>query len=768
MASSKIVKSKRFFEQGFIETIGEVSTEKYESWHDKKDFKYVGKPMPRKDGYDKVSGTARYTFDIQLPQLAYARTLRCPLPHAKIKRIDIEKAKQLPGVLAILTHQNTPEIKWYHTSLLFDPVLRYEGDEIACVAAESESIAEEATRLIEVEYQQLPFVIDPAEAMKPEAPKLYPEGNILYGKPSTYQRGDVQKGFADADIVIEDTFSTQVEIHNPTEPHCSVVDWDGDQLTIWDSTQAIFSVRNSVARNLGLPESKVRVIKKYMGGGFGSKLETGKFTVMAALLSRKIGRPVKIALDRREMNLAVGNRPDSMQRLKVGIKKDGTLTAMSHYSYGSAGAHPNDAECSWPLVSIYKCPNISTEEYSVYVNAGRNRPFRAPGFPQGTFALESILDEAAGKIDMDPLEFRLKNYAERDPVDDLPYSSKLLKEAYLKGAEVFEWKKKWKPAGSDSGPIKRGVGLATQIWGGSGGPPTYVTMNLNSDGSVQLLCGTQDLGGGTYTFMAQVAAEILEIPMEKIEVILGDTATCPYGPVSGGSETAPSVSPAVRDAAEQMKHKLLSGAAAILEVPVTDLNYKNAVISSSKNPEKKLAIAEVVDQMNEAVLTVTGAREANPEGYAMNSFGVQFAEVEVNTETGQVKVLKIVAAHDIGRVLNKKTAENQFHGGIIQGLSYALMEERVMDQNTGKVLTTNLHDYKIPTIKDTPEIEVIIVSEGDEIINNTGVKGLGEPATIPTSGAIANAVANAIGVRVKSLPITPDKILIVLQDQKHQ
>jgi xanthine dehydrogenase YagR molybdenum-binding subunit len=597
MASGKIVKSKRFFEQGLIETIGEVSTEQYKSWHGKNDFKYVGKAIPRKDGYDKVSGTAAYTFDIQLPHLAYAKTLRCPLPHAKIKRIDYEKARQLPGVLAILTYQNSPEIKWYYTSFLFDPHLRYEGDEIACLAAESEAIAEEAIRLIEVEYEALPFVIDPAEAMKPDAPKLYEEGNILFNKPSTYQRGDVEKGFAEADFIIEDTFSTQVQVHNPTEPHCSVVNWDGDQLTIWDSTQGIFNVRRSLARSLGIPESKVRVIKKYMGGGFGSKLEAGKYTVMAALLSKKIGRPVSIALDRREMNLAVGNRPDSVQRLKVGIKKDGTLTAMSHHSHGSAGAHPNDADCSWPLISIYQCPNISTEEYSVYINAGRNRPFRAPGHVQGTFALESILDEAAAKIAMDPLEFRLKNYAEKDQTENLPYSSKLLKEAYLKGAEAFAWKKKWRPAGADNGPIKRGVGLATQIWWGEGGPPAYVTLNLNSDGSAQLLCGTQDIGCGTYTFMAQVAAEILEIPVEKIEVILGDTAACPYGPTSGGSQTASSVSPAVRDAAEQMKIKLLSGASAILETPEFELQYKDAVISAKNNPEKKLTIAEVINKM---------------------------------------------------------------------------------------------------------------------------------------------------------------------------
>ena len=757
----KIVKSKFFFEEDYIETLAEVPVEKYKDWGPNSQLKIVGKPVSRIDGYDKTSGSAKYTYDIILPNMVFGQTLRCPFPHAKIKKIDISKAKNLKGVLGILTHENSPKIPWYGTSFLLDPHLRYEGDEVACVAAETEKIAEQALKLIEVEYEQLPFVVDAGEAMKENAAKVHESGNIRRGRPQTSLRGDMKKGFEQADEIVEETFSTQVEVHNNTEVHCSVANWDGDKLTVWDSTQGVFSVRDTIAGALEMPASRVRVIKKYMGGGFGSKLEAGKYSVMAALLARETGRPVKIVLNRREVNLAVGNRPDSVQKLKIGTKKDGTLTAMSHYSYGAAGAYSSGAACSAPFRTLYKCPNVQTEEYTVFINAGRGRPFRAPGHVQGTFAFESIIDSVAEKIGMDPIEFRLKNYADVEPGSDLPYTSKLLKKAYKSGAAAIGWKNR-RASGSDKGPVKRGIGMASQIWYGGGGPPAYVNLKLNRDGSLQVIAGTQDNGCGTYTFLAQVASEVLEIPLEKISVILGDTAVIPYGPSSGGSVTAPSLSPAVRDGAEQMKTKLMSGAAAVLELPESDLLYEEGLISSKTDPEKNLTIQNVVRRMRERVLITTGSRSANPSGYAINTFGAQFAEVEVDTETGKVNVKKIVAAHDIGRVLNVKTMENQFHGGIIQGLSFALLEERVIDDYTGKVLTTNMHDYKIPTVMDIPDIQVIIVSEGDAKISNTGVKGCGEPAMIPTPGAIANAVYNAIGVRMKSLPITPDKVLMAL------
>ena len=758
----KIVKSKYHFENNLIETLGEVSTEKYKPLPPDDKLKYLGKEISRIDGYDKVSGGQGYTFDIDLPHMAYARILRSTFPNAVIKNIDTKKAEEVDGVYYILTYKNAPQIKWYHgSSLLFDPHVRYEGDEVACIAADSEDTALEALKLIKVDYDELPFVVNPSNAMKADSPKVYESGNIR-GEPAKYERGNVEKGFQEADVVFEDTYETQVVVHNPTEVHCSVADWSNGKLTIYDSTQGIFEVRESVANSLNLDQNDVRVIKKYMGGGFGSKLETGKYTVMAALISRKIGKPVKITLDRKEMNLAVGNRPDSFQKLKGGAKKDGTLTALQQYSYGAVGAYPNGAGCSWPLKTMYKCPNVKTEEYDVYINAGRARAFRAPGNVQGIYGLDSLIDDLADKIGMDPLDFRLKNIAEIDQVFNVPYTSKLLKEAYLKGAEAIDWYKKRKPAGSDKGPVKKGIGMASQIWWGGGGPPAGALLKLNDDGSVRVIAGTQDLGTGTYTIIAMVAAEILEIPLEKISVTLGDTGIAPYCGSSGGSTTAPSVSPAVRDAAEKMKEKLLSAAAAIWELPQKQVIYSGGKIFNGNDKSKQISIAEIINKLHQRTLITEGAREENPKGYTTNSFGAQFAEVEVNTDTGKVKVLKVVAAHDIGRILNKKTLENQFHGGIMQGLGYALMEERIIDRNTGKVLTTDLHNYKMPTIADIPEIEIYIVSEGDSLLSNTGVKGIGEPAIIPTAGAIANAVYNALGVRIKSLPITPDKILKAL------
>jgi xanthine dehydrogenase YagR molybdenum-binding subunit len=758
----KIVKSKYFVEEDFTEVLAEVPQGGSEPLPPADKTRVIGQPVSRVDGYDKVSGTARYTFDIALPNMAHARTLRSPHSHARITAIHTREAEQMPGVLAVIHHGNSPEIPWYGNSFLFDPHVRYVGDEVACVAAETADAAEAALRRIKVDYEILPFVTDAAAAMKEDAPAVHEGGNVQGGKPSVYARGDYDAGRAEADVVVEETFSTQVEVHNPTEVHCSVANWDGDRLTVWDSTQAIFGVRDTVSRSLNLPASNVRVIKKYMGGGFGSKLAAGKYTVMAALLARQIGRPVKITLDRTEMNLAVGNRPDSVQTLTVGTRRDGTLTAMRHYSYGAVGAYPSGAGCSWPFRTIYQCPNLQTEEYSVFINAGPGRPFRAPGHVQGTFALESMMDMVAEKLGMDPLDFRRKNHATTDQVMNLPYTSKKLLEAYDAGARAIGWERRRKVPGSDKGRFKRGIGVASQIWWGGGGPPAGVFLKLNRDGSVRLIAGTQDIGTGTYTTMTQVAAEILEIPMERIQVNLGDTAVGPYCPLSGGSLTTPSVMPAVAHAAQQMKAKLLSGAAAIMEVPETELEYRQGEVLHATGAQKKMTIPEIVGKMREQVLVTFGERNANPEGFAINSFGAQFADVEVDTLTGKVRVVKVVAAHDIGRAINRMTLENQFHGGIMQGLGFALQEERVIDPQTGKVLTVNLHDYKMPTIMDIPEIEVIIVSEADTKISNVGAKGAGEPAMIPTPGAIANAIYNAIGVRILSMPMSPDKILTAL------
>lgn len=757
-----IKKSKHFFEEEFRETIGEVSDEIYEPLPKNNKLKYIGKKIPRYDGFNKVSGKAKYTFDIKLPNMAYAKILRSPFPNAIITKIDFSRAKKLKGVLEIITFQNVDDINWYgENSKLFDNHVRHEGDEVACVVAESEQIADSAIKLINVEYKKLGFSISAEDSLSNNAVQIYDWGNISWGKPDKYNRGNVEEGYLHSDVIIEDTFTTPVVIHNPTEVHCSVVQWNGNKLTVWDSTQGIFEIRNNIAKALNMPEEDVKVIKEYMGGGFGGKLEAGKYTVLAALLAKKISRPVRIALDRKDMNLAVGNRPDSIQNLKVGVKNDGTLMAMSHESKASVGAYPTGGGCSWPVRTMYECPNISTTDYSVITNTGKARPFRAPGHVQGVFGLDSIIDDAAEKIGMDPLEFRLKNYAEYDQVGGAEYSSKMLREAYLAGADKIGWKNRNKIAGSSKEYVKRGIGMASQIWWGGGAPPAHANLEIKKDGSIIVYSGTQDLGTGTYTIISQVAAEILEVNIDEIKVVIGKTGETPYGPSSGGSMTAPSITPAVRDAAEKMKNKLRSAAAAILNIEDKDLYYSQGIIST-KDKQKSIHFKEIIKNIDGNGLLTKGSREENIKNIAIQTFGAQFAEVEVDTLTGFVKVIKIVAAHDIGRTLNRQTLENQFHGGIIQGLGFALMEERIMDINSGKMLNPNMHDYKIPTMLDIPEIDVIIVSETDEKANNMGVKGIGEPAIIPTAGAIANAVYNAIGFRVKSLPITPDKILNVL------
>lgn len=763
MARLKVIKSKQFFEEGTVEHLAQVPSGGNRPAVDWKKAKLIGKAVDRVDGYDKVSGTAEFTFDVHLPQMAHARILRSPHPHAQIKRIRTSRAEALPGVLAVITRENTPKTPWYGDTFIFNPHSRYIGDEVACVAAETEEIAEEALRLIEVDCEILPFVTDPVKAAEGAIPPFHEAGHLLYGKAEEYQRGDIDAGFAGADVMVEDSFTTQVAVHNTMEPHCSVVNWEGNKLKVWDSTQGIYHVRDQLAEFFKLPSSNVQVTTRYMGGGFGSKLRAGKHTVMAALLSRRIGRPVRIALDRREQNLSAGNRPDSIQRLKIGAKSDGTLTAMSFSALGSSGAYSASSRCFWPFMTMYKCENVSVEQRSAFTNLGKGAPFRAPGHPQGTFALDSILDELAEKIGIDPLDLRLKNYAEIDQVSGQPYTSKKLREAYKQGARRFGWRAKFRPPGSDKGPVKRGVGLASQIWWGGGGPPAGVTVKLNRDGSVSAIAGSQDLGTGTCTFIAQIVAEALEIPVQRVEVTLGKTAVGPYCPSSGGSVTAPSVAPAANDAAMQVRDTLIEGAAAILEAPKEKLVYRDGTISVGGDSGRRLTIGEVIGEMREQTIVRTGLRAANPEGYMIQTFGVQFAEVEVDTMTGKVRVIKIVAAHDVGRTLNRKLLENQFEGGIIMGISLALLEERIVDEYTGKVLTTNLHDYKLPTVLDTPEIETIVVDNHDTTANSLGVKGVGEPPIIPTAGAIANAVYNAIGVRIRSLPITPDKVLTALQ-----
>ena len=770
----KKVKTTIEIEGRYQEVVVEVPEDEPPVWPPDAKLSVVGRPLSRVDGVEKITGQARYTQDVNLPGMLHARILRSPFPAARIMRIDSSKAEKLPGVKAVLTHENAPKIPWYGTqSFLLDPVCRHVGDEVACVAALDEETAEEALKLIEVEYEKLPFVLDAERALEEGAPKVYPGGNLQGGKPSVYARGDVEKGFAEADAVVEETFRTQVQVHACLEPHASVARWEGDKLVVWDSTQAVFGVREQLARTLNLPLSRVRVLAPFIGGGFGSKLWLNKYTVLAALLARQTGRPVKISLDREEDCVNTGNRPSSVQTIKAGCKKDGTLTALFLKSAGPVGAYDSGAGAGTPLREMYRCPNVKTEESNVYINAGQARPMRGPGHVQGTFALEQVMDMLAERIGMDPLAFRQKNYATNNQVRNQPYSSKGLDEAYRLGAERFGWPAaRSRPGRSDDATStkKRGVGLASQIWGGGGGPPAYAVVQLNRDGTARLLAGTQDIGCGTKTVMAQVAAEELGLPLEHVTITVADTDAVPYGPFSGGSITVPSVAPAVRYAAADVKRQLAALAAEQFEerlgkAPAERLDLRDGVIYDTASPDHSVPIKEVAAKIDQMIIG-KGLRGPNPPGLSLNTFGVQFAEVEVDTETGEVRVLRVVAAHESGRIVNPLTASSQVEGGVIQGIGFALYEERVLNKATGRMVNANLHDYRLPTSCDIPEIETVFVPMSDPIANNVGAKGLGEPPIIPTAGAIANAVYDAIGIRITELPMTPGRVLAARRGEK--
>lgn len=767
----KVIKTKTEFEGRVVEEYVVVEGEGLSAWEAQTPLQCVGKKTLRIDGPERVTGKAVYTFDVQLPGMLYGKILRSPHPHARITHIDTRRAERLPGVRAVLSSQNTPKISFRRQTFLFDEIVRYVGDEVACVIADDEEIAQDALELIEVEYELMPFVIDPEEALQPDAPKIHPDGNLLGGQPEVYQRGDLAQGFAQADVIVERTFRTQCALHNCMETHGSVAMWEGDSLTVWDSTQHIFGVREGLARLLGLPLHRVRVIKKYMGGGFGSKNNLGKYTVIAALAAKMTGRPVKIMLDRHEENLAAGNRPSTVQHLKIGAKRDGTLTALELRAIISAGAY-----CLWPpsvggpARQLYACPNLKTEQYTVFTNTGPLSAFRAPGYVEGTFALESLMDELARELELDPLELRLKNYTEIDQTTGRPYSTKGLREAYERGAKLFG-RKSPSLKGRGSAPptlgegmgerFLRGFGMASQIWSGNGMPPAYAIVKINPDGTAIVITGTQDIGTGTKTVLAQIAAEELGFPIEKISVELGDTQLGLYAPLSAGSMTVASVGPAVRVAAHEARQQLLDVAAQVLEVPRESLTISQGLLSSSALP-KPVAVHEVLKNLENFMIIGRGAREPNPEDVTVNTFGAQFAEVTVDTETGEVRVERIVAVHDSGRVINPLTLSSQIEGGIIQGLGYALFEQRVVDRNTGVVLTDNLESYKVPTALDIPEIVFEMIDRPDPRANNLGAKGVGEPPIIPTAAAIANAVANALGVRIYELPITRERILKAL------
>ena len=744
----------------------------------------IGKAVPRVDAYERVSGSAVYPSDISLPNMLYGAILRCPHPHARVKRIETDKAKSMPGVHAVISGQ-TPgaDAPWTYSSSgiriaskLFDPHCRFEGETVAAAAAETSYLAWDAVRAIGVDYELLPAVSDERAALDQEAASVHEAGNRV-GPPRLYERGDIAKGFAVADVVLEEHYRTECEIHTPMEPHGCVANWEGDRLTIWESTQGVYRVQQNVAEILNLPLSKVRIIGHYMGGGFGSKLQAGKYTIIAALLAKITGRPVKMILSREETYLAVGNRPPSNMRLKAGIKQDGTLAALDFACTGTGGAYPagGTSLVDWQVRDLYKCPNVKTTCTDVYINAGPARPFRAPGHPQGSWALEQMLDALAEAIDMDPVDLRLKNISLYSQARDgqPPYTSTGLRACIEEGARAFGWKQarqRIADAGS-RGVIRKGVGMAGSLWiAGGGRPPSTIIIKLFADGSVNLNMGASDIGTGTKTVMALVVAEELGVKPEIIQIENADTGTTQYATPSGGSKTVPTESPAVRAAAISLKQQLLEIAAQDLAVDSATLYFTAGSIVSKNDPSKKISFTELSGLKKRGVVVGIGYRGPNPENRVVNPFAAQFCEVEVNTDTGEVRIIRFLGAHDSGRVMSRLTYDNQVFGGITMGIGLAMTEARVLDKSrTGKMVNRNWHDYKLPTAMDVPEDMVSLPIEPDDTeANTTGAKGLGEPVTIPTAAAVANAVYHATGVRITKTPINPVQLCRLLAERRKE
>ncbi|MDZ7268004.1 MAG: xanthine dehydrogenase family protein molybdopterin-binding subunit [candidate division KSB1 bacterium] len=695
-------------------------------WKALDEMTYLGRGYSRVDGPGKTSGAVKYTHDLKLPGMLYGALLSSPYAAARIKRLAAGAAQALPGVKAVLTDVHPTG------------TVRYAGEEVAAVAAVSPEIAAEALDLIKVEYELLPFVVDLETAMADDAPRVYAEQSNRR-EARVDSRGDLAAGFAQAAVIVEGSYRTQVQVHACLEVHGSVAKWEGDELIVWDSTQGVYASREGIAKFLNIEQSKVRVICDYMGGGFGSKLQAGRYSAIAARLARAAGAPVKLMLTRPQDSISAGNRPNLLAEVKAGATRDGKLIAFSAKTYGTAGIG-NNARPALPLV--YEVPNSRVEHYDVYTNAGAARAFRAPGCPQASFVMEQVMDELAERLNLDPLDFRLRND-----------SNPTRQQQWRMAAERFGWSRRAKRPNASPGGIKRGMGLGAAVWW-PGGRGTQAQMTILPDGGIEVRCGTQDIGTGTRTFVAAVAAEELGVPIASVKAMIGDTEY-PYSGASGGSTTAPSVAPAIKNVAEKARDKLAELAARHFGVASSEVQLAGGRAFVRGNPQNALPWKQLCALLGSAPLVTHGewAEGLSSAGVA----GCQFAEVEVDTETGVVTVLRILAVQDCGLVLNRLTAESQVIGGVVQGLSYALYEDRLMDPLTGVQINPTFENYKIIGALEMPKIEVIIHDQPGR-----GVIGIGEPPTIPTAAAIANAVYHATGKRPRELPMTPERVLAVL------
>jgi xanthine dehydrogenase YagR molybdenum-binding subunit len=706
----------------------------------------VGRPAPRIDGHQRARGQAAFTADLHLPGTLHAAVLRSPHARARVRKLELGPALDLPGVLGAIGPDDCHVLQT-------EP--GYHGAPVAAVAATSYERAREALAAIEVEWEELEPLLDPEEAVR---------RGSLHEEARRYERGDVEAGFAQADVVVEAEYRTQTVLHNALETHQSVCRWEGDTLEVYISTQFIWGVRDSISETLDLASDRVRVVCNYMGGGFGAKNNPGDYTYIAIALAGKTGRPVHCALTRREENLATGNRNSTIQRVRAGARSDGTLVALDGEFVNAVGWAGWSGPTYGPMEMLYACENVRTLTHGAKLNLPPNAAFRAPGFVEGTFGLECLLDELAARLELDPLELRRRNHADHDLADGRPFSSKNLLECYNRADE--HWARRDEVRARSEGPVRRGTGLASQIWYGGGGPPSYAGVRVGSHGYATVLTAMQDIGTGTRTAMAQIAAEELGLPLERVRVSLGDSARGTYASISAGSSTTPSMGPAVRAAAADAARQIIEIAAQRYHLEQRVLSLKDGRVVSADGGSWPLE--EVTGLLEDAQITGKGTRGPNPTGMRVLTFGVQVADVAVDVETGEVKVERLAAIHDVGRVINPLGARSQIEGGIIQGVGHTLSEERLVDPQTGRVLTQTLDAYKVPTIADVPEMVVDLLDIPDEHLTNLGSKGLGEPPIVPTAAAIVNAIRDATGADVRSLPVTREQMLRALAEARER
>jgi xanthine dehydrogenase YagR molybdenum-binding subunit len=734
-------------------------------------MKHIGAPMDRIDGPLKVCGVARYTAEFAQPRMAHAAMVQSTIASGRIVAIDSSAAERMPGVVIVLTHKNAMRLpeggkaavqppQGRVLSLLQDDRVYYNGQPVAVVVADSPEQAWAAAAALRITYDHATAALD-FDRAKPGA---YSPGKILDMEADT-RRGDVAKGLSEAAFRKTLVYTTPLEHHNAMEPHATLAAWEGNRLTLYDSTQYVAGVQKTVAKTFGMPADHVRVRNLFVGGGFGGKGSAWSHVVLAAMAARQTGRPVRLALQRPQLFGPVGGRPRTEQTVSLGCDRTGKLTAIEHRAIASTSAIEDWTEsCAMMTRTLYACPNVATSHRLVKLNVGTPTFQRAPGEATGSFAIESALDELAYDAGIDPLQMRLVNYAETDPERNLPFSSKALRECYRVGAERFDWKRRnAQPRSMRDGRwlVGLGVGTATRPAKRS---PAAARVRLLPDGNAVVQSSTEDLGTGTYTVMTQIAADALGYAPVHIRFELGDT-DLPEAPISAGSMTVESVGSAVHAACMEARSRLIQMACKDSLSPLSGARPDDVTIDDGwlrhADGKRKEPAAAVIARSAPHVIEAQGNSKAGDETkrYSMHAFGAVFAEVRIDPDLGFVRVPRVVAAYGVGNVMNEKTARSQMIGGIVWGISQVLFEESVLDKRYGRFVNANLAEYHVPVNADIGDIDIVFVPEHDPHVNALGAKGLGEVGMVGVAGAIANAVYHATGRRIRDLPITLDKLL---------